>query len=82
MRKSGEGVCCTCGNAHSPRFALCLHFTALEELFLYSLSVSFQNLLTLEESVKILKVGCACRVVCGEVDWCKPTLGCSGEAEG
>ena len=31
-RKSGEGVCCPHGNAHSPRYALCHHFTVLADL--------------------------------------------------
>ena len=77
---------CPCGNAHSTRLALCRHFTAFAELFsLLFLVVSFQDLLMLEEPVKVLKVGLyisACRVACGEVDCIKPTLGCSGKAEG
>ena len=74
-RKSGDGVGCPCGNAHSTRLALCRHFTAFAELFsLLFLLVSFQYSLTLEEPVKVLKVGLyisACRVACGEVDWYK-----------
>ena len=70
---------CPCGNAHSTRLALCRHFTAFAELFsLLFLVVSFQDSLTLEEPVKVLKVGLyisagrvACRVACGEVDWYK-----------
>ena len=67
---------CPCGNAHSTRLALCLHFTAFVSLLF--LVVSFQDSLTLEEPVKVLKVGLyisacrvACRVACGEVDWYK-----------
>ena len=45
------------------------------ELFsLLFLVVSFQDSLTLEEPVKVLKVGMyisACRVACKEVDWYK-----------
>ena len=78
---------CPCGNAHSTRLALCRHFTAFAELFyLLFLYVSFQDSPSLEEPVKVLKVGLwisgcrvACRVACGEV---KPTLSCSGKAEG
>ena len=74
-RKSGEGVGCPCGNAHSTCLALCRHFTAFAELLsLLFLIVSFQDSLALEESVKVLKVGLyisACRVACGEVDWYK-----------
>ena len=73
--KSGEGVGCPCGNAHSTRLALCRHFTAFAELLsLLFLVVSFQDSLTLEEPVKVLKVGLyisACRVACGEVGWYK-----------
>ena len=44
-------------------------FTAFAELFsLLFLDVSFQDSLALEEPVKVLKVGSACRVVCGKVD--------------
>ena len=50
-------------------------FTTFAELFsLLFLVVSFQDSLTLEELVKVLKVGSyisACRVACGEVDWYK-----------
>ena len=64
-----------CGNAHSTRLALCHHFTAFAELFsLLFLVVSFQDSPSLEEPVKVLKVGLyisACRVACGEVDWYK-----------
>ena len=74
-RKSGESVGCPRGNAHSTRLALCRHFTAFAVLFsLLFLIVSFQDSLTLEEPVKVLKVGLyisACRVACGEVDWYK-----------
>ena len=77
---------CPCRNAHSTRLALCRHFTAFAELFsLLFLVISFRDSLTLEEPVKVLKVGLyisTCRVACGEVDWYKPTLGCSGKAEG
>ena len=62
---------CPCGNAHSTRLALCRHFTAFAELFsLLFLVVSFQESLTSEEPVKVLKVGLyisACRVACVEV---------------
>ena len=68
---------CPCGNAHSTRLALCRKFTACAELFsLLFLVVAFQGSLTLEEPVKVVKVGLyifacrvACRVACGEVDW-------------
>ena len=74
-RKSGEGVGCPCGNAHSTRLTLCRHFTAFAELFsLLFLVVSFRDSPSLEEPVKVLKVGLyisACRVACGEVDWYK-----------
>ena len=70
---------CQCRNAHSTRLVLCRHFTAFAELFtLLFLVVSFQDSLTLEEPVKVLKVGLcisacrvACGVACGEVDWYK-----------
>ena len=66
---------CPCGNAHSTRLALCRHFTAFAELFsLLFLVISYQDSLTLEEPVKVLKVGLyisACTVACGEVDWYK-----------
>ena len=66
---------CPCGNAYSTHWALCRHFTAFAELFsLLFLFVSFQDSLSLEEPVKVLKVGLyisACRVECGEVDWYK-----------
>ena len=66
---------CPCENAYSTHLALCRHFTAFAELFsLLFLVVSFQDSLTLEELVKVWKVGLyisACRVVCGEVDWYK-----------
>ena len=56
------------------------------ELFsLLFLIVCFQESLTLEEPVKVFKVGwyiSACRVACREVTGIKPTLGCSGKAEG
>ena len=62
-----------CGNAHSTRLALRRHFTAFAELLsLLFLVVSFQDSLTVEEPVKVLKVGLyisAYRVACGEVDW-------------
>ena len=66
---------CPCGNAYSTHLALCRHFTTFAELFsLLFLVVSFQDSLTLEELVKVLKVDfyiSACRVACGEVDWYK-----------
>ena len=66
---------CPCGNAYSTHLALCRHFTAFAELFsLHFLVVSFQDSLTLEEPVKVLKVGLyisACTVACGAVDWYK-----------
>ena len=66
---------CPCGNAHSTRLALCRHFTAFTELFSFLfLIVSFRDSLSLEEPVKVLKVGLyisACRVAYGEVDWYK-----------
>ena len=56
---------------HSTRLALCRHFTAFAELFsLLFLVVSFQDSLTLEEPVKVLKVGLHISA-CGEVDWYK-----------
>ena len=74
-RKSGEGVGCPSGNAYSTHLELCRHFTAFAELLsLLFLVVFFQDSLTLEELVKVLKVGLyisACRVACGEVDWYK-----------
>ena len=72
-RKSGEGTCCTCENAHSTRYALSAIFFAFAELFsLLFLVVSFQHSLTLVEPITVLKISwwiSACRVVCGEVDW-------------
>ena len=72
--------------AETPTQHVCRHFTAFAELFsLLFLVVSFQDSLALAEPVKVLKVGLyisACRVVCGEVDWYKATLDCSGKAEG
>ena len=66
---------CPCENAYSTHLALCRHFTAFAELFsLLFLVVSFHDSLTLEEPVKVLKIGLyisACRVACGEVDWYK-----------
>ena len=57
-RKSGERMGCQCGNALSTRLALCRHFTAFAELFSFLfLVVSFQDSLTLEDPVKVLKVG-------------------------
>ena len=77
---------CPCGNAHSTRLALCRHFTAFAELFsLLFLVVSFQDSLTLEEPVKVLKVVCIFLRVELRVErltGIKPTLGCSGKAEG
>ena len=74
-RKFGVGVGCPRGTAHSTRLALCRHFTAFTELVsLLFLVVSFQDSLTLEETVKVLKVGLyvsACGVACGVVDWYK-----------
>ena len=59
-------------NAHSTCLAICRQFTAFAELFsLLFLVISFQDLMMLEEPVKVLKVGwqiSACRVACGEVD--------------
>ena len=82
-RKSGEGVGCPGGNAHSTRLALCRHFTAFAELFsLLFLVVSFRDSLALEEPVEVLKVGLyisASRVACGEVDWYKANF---SKAEG
>ena len=78
-------MCCTRRNAHSTRYALCRHFTAFAELFsLFFLVVSYQDSLTLEEPVKVLKVGwwiSACRVRVERLTGIKPTLGCSGKAE-
>ena len=58
----------------------------LAELFsLLFLIVSFQDSLTLEEPVKVLKVGCRFLRVELRVErltGIKPTLGCSGKAEG
>ena len=79
-------MCCMRRNAHSTRLALCRHFTAFAELFsLLFLVVSFQDSLTLEEPVKVLKVdGRFVRVeLC--VEWftgIKPTSGYSVKAEG
>ena len=57
-QKSGEGVSCPCVNAHSTSLALCRYFTAFAELLsLVFLVVSFPGSLSLEESVKVLKVG-------------------------
>ena len=67
------------------------HFAAilprlLNCFLLLFLVVSSRDSLTLEEPVKVLKVGLyisACRVACGEVlTGIKSTLGCSGKAEG
>ena len=77
---------CPCGNAYSTHLALCRHFTAFAELFsLLFLVVSFQDSLTLEELVKVLKVVCIFLRVELRVErltGIKPTLGCSGKAEG
>ena len=77
---------CPCGNTHSTCLALCRHFTAFAELFsLLFLVVCFQDSLGLEEPVKVLKVGLyILRVeLCVErLTGIKPTLGCSGKAEG
>ena len=55
-RKSGEGV--DCGNVHSTHSSLFRHFTAFAKLYsLLFLVVSFQDLLTLEDPVKVVKVG-------------------------
>ena len=74
-----------CGNAHSTRLALCHHFIAFAELFsLLFLVVSFQDSLTLEEPVKVLKVGLfiSAELRVERLTGIKPTLGCSGKAEG
>ena len=64
-----------CRNAHSTRLALRRHFTAFTELFSFLfLVVSFRDSPSLEEPVKVLKVGLyifACRVAYGEIDWYK-----------
>ena len=63
---------CQCGNAHSKRLGLCRAFAELFSLLF--LVGSFLDSLTLEEPVKVLKVGLyitARRVACGEVDWYK-----------
>ena len=77
---------CPCGNAHSTRLALCRHFTAFAELFSFLfLVVSFQDSPALEEPVKVLKVVCIFLRVELRVErltGIKPTLGCSGKAEG
>ena len=61
-------------------------FYPFAELFsLLFLVVSFQDSLTLEEPVKVLKVGLyisACRVAVERLTGIKPTLGCRGKAEG
>ena len=71
-RKSKSGRVLPAQKTHSMRLAHCRHFTAFAELFsLLFLVVSFQDSLTLEEPVKVLKVGLsiyACRVACGDVD--------------
>ena len=72
---------CRCGNEHSTCLALCHHFTVFAELFsLLFLIVSFQDSLTLEEPVRVS----TCRVACAmeRLTGIKPTLGCSGKAEG
>ena len=78
---------CPCRNAHPTRLALCRHFTAFAELFsLLFLVVSFQDSLTLEEPVKVLKVQVCIFLHVGlrveRFSGIKPTLGCSGKAEG
>ena len=77
---------CPCGNAYSTRFALCRHFTAFAELFsLLFLVISFQDSLTLEEPVKVLKVICRflrVELLVERLTGINPTLGCSGKAEG
>ena len=74
---------CPCGNAHSTRLALCRHFTAFAELFsLLFLVVSFQDSLALEKPVEVLKVGLYISVCVERLTGIKPTLGCSGKAEG
>ena len=77
---------CPCGNAYLTHLALCRHFTAFAELFsLLFLVVSFQDSLMLEELVKVLKVGLyisACKLRVERLTGIKPTLGCSGKAEG
>ena len=70
---------CPCGNAYS---ALCRHFTAFAELFsLLFLVVSFQDSLTLEELVQVLKV-LRVELRVERLTGIKPTLGCSGKLKG
>ena len=75
---------CPCANTHSTRLALCRHFTAFAEMFsLLFLVVSFQDSLTLEEPVKVLKVGLHILRVELRVErltGIKPTFGCSGKS--
>ena len=77
---------CPCGNAHSTLLTLCRHFTAFAELFSFLFLVfSFRDLLLLEELVTVLKVGCRFLRVelrLERLTGIKPTLGCSGKAEG
>ena len=74
---------CPRGNAHSTRLALCRHFTAFVELFsLLFLIVSFQDSLALEEPVEVLKVFLRVELRVERLTGIKPTLGCSGKAEG
>ena len=74
---------CPCGNTYSTHLALCRHFTAFAELFsLLFLVVSFQDTLTLEELVKVLKVDLRVELRVERLTGIKPNLGCSGRAEG
>ena len=74
---------CPFGNAHSTRLALCRLFTAFAVLFsLLFLVVSFQDSPMLEEPVKVLKVGLRVELRVERLTGIKPTLGCSGKAEG
>ena len=76
-------MCCTRRNVHSPHYALCRHFTAFAELFSFLfLVVSFRDSLTLEEPVKLSKVAWCVELPVERLTGIKPTLGCSGKAEG
>ena len=82
-RNPGEGVA-ACAETPTPQV---WHFAVILPRLLFSLLflvVSFQNSLTLEEP-EVLKVGLyisACRVGVDRLTPLKPTLGCSGKAEG
>ena len=84
--KVREGARAAHAETPTQMFGSLRHFTAFTELFsLPFLVVSFQDSLTLEEPVKVLKVGLyisACRVACERLTGIKSTLGCSGKAEG